>query len=198
MFWRKIGKSKESLFVIAGLGNPGDKYQATRHNAGYLAVDRLMDEYGIRLTSRKFDGLCGRGTIGGRKVLLVKPLTFMNESGRCIRKVVDYYKLDPARDLVILYDDVDIKPGMMRVRGKGSAGSHNGMKSIISTQEFARIRIGVGAPPAQTDMVNWVLGKIPKAEIGEIRDVCDRICEAVPMIMDGDLQGAMNRYNRKG
>ncbi len=201
MFWRKTGKSKESLFVIAGLGNPGDKYQATRHNAGYLAVDRLMDEYGIRLTSRKFDGLCGRGSIGGRKVLLVKPLTFMNESGRCIRKVVDYYKLDPARDLVILYDDVDIKPGMMRVRGKGSAGSHNGMKSIIShlgTQEFARIRIGVGAPPAQTDMVNWVLGKIPKTEIGEIRDVCDRICEAVPMIMDGDLQGAMNRYNRKG
>ena len=201
MFWRKIGKSKESLFVVAGLGNPGDKYQATRHNAGYLAVDRLVDEYGIRLTSRTFDGLCGRGTIGGRKVLLVKPLTFMNESGRCIRKVVDYYKLDPARDLVILYDDVDIKPGMMRVRGKGSAGSHNGMKSIIShlgTQEFARIRIGVGAPPAQTDMVNWVLGKIPKTEIGEIRDVCDRICEAVPMIMDGDLQGAMNRYNRKG
>ncbi len=201
MFWRKPGKSKDKFFVIAGLGNPGDKYQATRHNAGYLAVDRLMDRYGTRLTARTNEGLCGKGTIDGRKVLLVKPLTFMNESGRCIRRIVDFYKLDPSRDLVILYDDVDLSAGSMRVRAKGSAGSHNGMKSIIShlgTQEFARIRIGIGAPPAGADLVNWVLGKIPKAEIGLIRDVCDQICDAVPMIMEGDVQGAMNRYNRKG
>ena len=200
MFWRKLGKSNSDLFVIVGLGNPGKEYTASRHNAGYLAIDRLMDRYGIKLSSKKFDGLSGRGTIDGRKVMLVKPTTFMNNSGRCVKKIVDYYKLDPANDLVILYDDIDLEPGMMRVRTKGSAGSHNGMKSVIQhlkTQEFARIRIGVGTPPPQMDLVDWVLGKIPKEEIPMIRDVCDDICEAVPMIIAGDTESAMNRYNRK-
>ena len=200
MFWRKLGKSNSDLFVIVGLGNPGKEYTASRHNAGYLAIDRLMDRYGIKLSSKKFDGLSGRGTIDGRKVMLVKPTTFMNNSGRCVKKIVDYYKLDPANDLVILYDDIDLEPGMMRVRTKGSAGSHNGMKSVIQhlkTQEFARIRIGVGTPPPQMDLVDWVLGKIPKEEIPLIRDVCDDICEAVPMIIAEDTEAAMNRYNRK-
>lgn len=200
MFWRKLGKSNSDLFVIVGLGNPGKEYAASRHNAGYLAIDRLMDRYGIKLSSKKFDGLSGRGTIDGRKVMLVKPTTFMNNSGRCVKKIVDYYKLDPTNDLVILYDDIDLEPGMMRVRTKGSAGSHNGMKSVIQhlkTQEFARIRIGVGTPPPQMDLVDWVLGKIPKEEIPLIRDVCDDICEAVPMIIAEDTEAAMNRYNRK-
>ena len=200
MFWRKLGKSNSDLFVIVGLGNPGKEYTASRHNAGYLAIDRLMDRYGIKLSSKNFDGLSGRGTIDGRKVMLVKPTTFMNNSGRCVKKIVDYYKLDPANDLVILYDDIDLEPGMLRVRTKGSAGSHNGMKSVIQhlkTQEFARIRIGVGTPPPQMDLVDWVLGKIPKEEIPMIRDVCDEICEAVPMIIAGDTESAMNRYNRK-
>ena len=200
MFWRKLGKSNSDLFVIVGLGNPGKEYTASRHNAGYLAIDRLMDRYGIKLSSKKFDGLSGRGTIDGRKVMLVKPTTFMNNSGRCVKKIVDYYKLDPANDLVILYDDIDLEPGMLRVRTKGSAGSHNGMKSVIQhlkTQEFTRIRIGVGTPPPQMDLVDWVLGKIPKEEIPMIRDVCDEICEAVPMIIAGDTESAMNRYNRK-
>ncbi len=200
MFWRKLGKSNSDLFVIVGLGNPGKEYTASRHNAGYLAIDRLMDRYGIKLSSKKFDGLSGRGTIDGRKVMLVKPTTFMNNSGRCVKKIVDYYKLDPANDLVILYDDIDLEPGMMRVRTKGSAGSHNGMKSVIQhlkTQEFARIRIGVGTPPPQMDLVDWVLGKIPEEEIPLIRDVCDDICEAVPMIIAEDTEAAMNRYNRK-
>ena len=200
MFWLKRGKSKESLYVIVGLGNPGDKYAATRHNAGFLAIDRLMDRYHIRLTTKKFQGLSGRGVIDGKKVMLVKPTTFMNNSGQCVRKIVDYYKLDPARDLAVLYDDIDLEPGSMRIRGKGSAGSHNGMKSIIShlgTQEFARIRIGIGAPPPQMDLVDWVLGKIPKAQIPLIRDVCDDVCDAVPLLMRDDLQEAMNRYNKK-
>ena len=130
MFWRKIGKSNHDLFVIVGLGNPGKEYTASRHNAGFLAVDRLMDRYGIRLTSKKFEGLSGRGVIDGHKVMLVKPTTFMNNSGRCVKKIVDYYRLDPSQDLLILYDDIDLKPGMLRVRTQGSAGSHNGMKSI--------------------------------------------------------------------
>lgn len=201
MFWRKIGKSNNSdLFVIVGLGNPGKEYTASRHNAGYLAIDRLMDHYGIRLNSKKFDSVNGRGQIAGRKVMLVKPTTFMNNSGRCIKKIVDYYKLDPARDLLVIYDDIDLKPGMMRVRTKGSAGSHNGMKSVIQhlkTQEFARIRIGVGTPPPPVDLVDWVLGKIPKEEIPKIRDVCDDICDAAPMIIGGDTEAAMNQYNRK-
>ena len=200
MFWRKNGKTNDDLFVIVGLGNPGKEYTAVRHNAGFLAIDRLMDRYNIPLSSKKFESVNGRGKIDGRKVMLVKPITFMNNSGRCIKKIVDYYKLDPAKNLLVIYDDIDLEPGMMRVRTKGSAGSHNGMKSVIQhlkTQDFTRIRIGVGAPPPPIDLVDWVLGKIPKDEILKIRDVCDEICDAVPLIMDGETDEAMNRYNRK-
>ena len=201
VFWRKLGKSNSDLFVIVGLGNPGKEYTASRHNAGYLAIDRLMDRYGIKLSSKKFDGLSGRGTIDGRKVMLVKPTTFMNNSGRCVKKIVDYYKLDPANDLVILYDDIDLEPGMLRVRTKGSAGSHNGMKSVIQhlkTQEFTRIRIGVGTPPPQMDLVDWVLGKIPKTDEGPLNMAYDHVCDVMPLILEGDMQEAMNRYNRRG
>ena len=200
MFWRKIGTSKGTILIV-GLGNPGKKYEHMRHNAGYQAIDRLADRYGLSFTTKKFEGLNAKGQIDGHRVVLIKPLTFMNDSGRCVRKYVQFYKTDTAHDLVVLYDDIDLEVGSLRVRAQGSAGSHNGMKSIVQnlkSQEFARVRIGIGAPPAQTDLVDWVLGKIPKSDEGPLDEVYDHICDVMPVILDGDMQEAMNRYNRRG
>ena len=200
MFWRRTGKSKQPVYIIFGLGNPGTKYARSRHNIGWNAVDRIADKYGISFNSKKFNGMVGKGEIGGRKTLLVKPLTFMNNSGECIRKFVNFYKLDPAKDIAVIYDDIDLDPGMMRVRAKGSPGSHNGMKSVVAnlkTNAFARIRIGIGKPPAQMDLIDWVLGKVPEEDKPEIDKVYDQAADVIPLLIDGELQEAMNRYNKK-
>ena len=150
------------MYVIAGLGNPTKKYENTRHNIGFDVIQYLADQYNINVNTRKFKGLCGSGFMEGQKVTLLKPQTFMNLSGQSIREAVDFYKLNPAEELIVIYDDIALDPGFLRVRRKGSAGGHNGLKDIISclgSQEFLRIRVGVGEKPEQFDLVDYVLGR---------------------------------------
>ena len=190
----------ENMFVIAGLGNPSRKYEGTRHNVGFDVIDRISKKYNIPLDTKKHLALVGKGVIEGQKVILVKPQTYMNLSGESIRSVVDFYKADPSSELIVIYDDVNLDTGQLRIREKGSAGGHNGMKNIIAhlgTQEFPRIRVGVGEKPAGCDLADYVLGRFSKAEQEQMEDGFDRAADAVRMILSGDIGGAMSRYNRK-
>ena len=147
------------MYIIAGLGNPTAQYRGTRHNVGFEVIDYLADKYNIDVTTKKFKGLIGTGAIEGQKVVLVKPQTFMNLSGECIQEVMNYYKTDIS-DLIVVYDDINLEPGQLRVRGKGSAGGHNGMKNIIlhcNSQDFPRVRVGIGAKPPKMDLADFVL-----------------------------------------
>ena len=149
------------MYIIAGLGNPGKKYEGTRHNIGWQVVDELADKHGIRIMESRFRGLVGKGAIGGEKVLLLKPLTYMNLSGESIAEAVRFYKLDAATQLIVISDDISLDVGQLRMRKKGSAGGHNGLKNIIAhlgSEEFMRIKIGVGDKPAGADLVDYVLG----------------------------------------
>ncbi len=186
------------MYIIAGLGNPGKKYALSRHNAGYEALDRLADKAGIRIGSEKFRALTGSGTIDGEQVLLLKPLTFMNLSGTSIRAACDYYKIDPERRLIVLYDDISLAPGTLRVRPKGSAGGHNGVRNIIEqlgTQVFLRVKIGVGEKPEGSDLVDYVLGKFPKEEWPTMTDAFDRAADAAAMLLSEDVEAVMNQFN---
>ena len=163
------------MFIIAGLGNPTREYEGTRHNAGFMVMDALADKLGTDISEKKHKALCGRGVIGGEKVILLKPQTYMNSSGESIRAAADYYKVDPE-DILVVYDDISLAPGQLRIRAKGSAGGHNGIKSIIAhlgTQEFPRVKVGVGEKPPRMDLADYVLGhfsaeekKIMEQEIG--------------------------------
>ena len=187
------------MFLIAGLGNPGTEYAATRHNIGFDMVTYLGDQYHIPLRSRENKAIVGKGVIGGQKVMLAQPQTFMNLSGESIRALLDYYKTDREK-LVIIYDDISLPVGQVRVRPKGSAGGHNGIKNIIQhlgTEEFARIRIGVGAKPEGGDLVKHVLGRFSREEDGMIRDVFALAEEALLTIMNEDVAAAMNQVNGK-
>lgn len=185
------------MYLIAGLGNPGREYEGTRHNIGFDTITRLCDIHKIKLDERKHKGLCGKGMIGGEKVLLVQPQTFMNLSGECIREAADFYKID--RDhIIIIYDDISIPVGKLRVRAKGSAGGHNGMKSIIAhlgSEEFARIRIGVGEKPAGWDLADHVLGRFPAEELPVLRETVGKAADAVEFILMDGVGAAMNRFN---
>ena len=185
------------MYIVAGLGNPGTQYAGTRHNAGFSCIDELADKYNISVDTAKHKGLIGKGVIEGEKVLLVKPMTYMNNSGECIREVMDYYKAD-IDDLIVIFDDISLEPGRLRLRPKGSAGGHNGIKSLINelgTQEFQRIRVGVGKKPVHYDLADWVLGHFKKEE----REVMDKSvqlsAEAVESILDKGIGFAMNMYN---
>ena len=187
------------MYIIAGLGNPGTEYAATRHNIGFDMVTYLGDQYHIPLRSRENKAIVGKGIIGGQKVMLAQPQTFMNLSGESIRALLDYYKTDREK-LIIIYDDISLPVGQVRVRPKGSAGGHNGIKNIIQhlgTEEFARIRIGVGAKPEGGDLVKHVLGRFSREEDGMIRDVFALAEEALLTIMNEDVAAAMNRVNGK-
>ena len=187
------------MFLIAGLGNPGTEYAATRHNIGFDMVTYLGDQYHIPLRSRENKAIVGKGVIGGQKVMLAQPQTFMNHSGESIRALLDYYKTDREK-LIIIYDDISLPVGQVRVRPKGSAGGHNGIKNIIQhlgTEEFARIRIGVGAKPEGGDLVKHVLGRFSREEEDMIRDVFALAEEALLTIMNEDVAAAMNRVNGK-
>lgn len=187
------------MFLIAGLGNPGTEYAATRHNIGFDMVTYLGDQYHIPLRSRENKAIVGKGVIGGQKVMLAQPETFMNLSGESIRALLDYYKTDREK-LVIIYDDISLPVGQVRVRPKGSAGGHNGIKNIIQhlgTEEFARIRIGVGAKPEGGDLVKHVLGRFSREEDGMIRDVFALAEEALLAMLNEDVAAAMNRVNGK-
>ena len=188
------------MFVIAGLGNPKREYDNTRHNIGFALIDALADQYNISVMDMKHKALTGKGMINGQKVILVKPLTFMNLSGESIRPIVDYYKIDVSTELIVISDDISLPPGQIRVRKKGSAGGHNGLKNIIQhlgSEEFQRIRIGVGEKPAGYDLADYVLGHFSKEEQPLIREGVEKAMKAAAMMLEGDVDRAMNEFNRK-
>ena len=188
------------MFVIVGLGNPGKKYETTRHNAGFLAMDALAEKYGIRIEEKKHKALCGSGVIEGVKVLLVKPQTFMNLSGESVRSVMDFYKIDPEEEMLVIYDDISLAPGNIRIRKKGSAGGHNGIKSLIAhtgTQNFMRIKVGVGEKPNGWDLADYVLGHFSQDDMNQLKDVMPDIIGASVLMMQGNVDKAMNDYNAK-
>ena len=188
-------------WLIAGLGNPGKQYETTRHNAGFLALDTLSGLWRIPVTRQKFSALIGQGSFGGTPVLLMKPQKFMNLSGECIREAAAFYKL-PMERVLVLYDDISLPVGRIRIRAKGSAGGHNGIKNIISqcnTDQFPRIKIGVGAPPhPDYDVVDWVLGSFSEADRKALIPALDRAVAAVPVILSDGVAQAANLYNSPG
>ena len=188
------------MYMIAGLGNPKREYDNTRHNIGFALIDALADQYNISVMDMKHKALTGKGMINGQKVILVKPLTFMNLSGESIRPIVDYYKIDVSTELIVISDDISLPPGQIRVRKKGSAGGHNGLKNIIQhlgSEEFQRIRIGVGEKPAGYDLADYVLGHFSKEEQPLIREGVEKAMKAAAMMLEGDVDRAMNEFNRK-
>lgn len=185
--------------LVAGLGNPGRDYAGTRHNIGFGVIARISDKYNIQLTGKEHKAICGKGMIGGEKVILAQPQTFMNLSGECVRSLVDYYKLE-SEDIIIAYDDIDLEVGQLRIRSKGSAGGHNGIKNIIShlgTNEFPRVKVGVGGKPEGGDLVRHVLGRFSREDEKVIGEVLDVAVEAVETILSDGVEAAMNRYNAK-
>lgn len=184
-------------FLIVGLGNPGRQYEGTRHNAGFAALDAAAAAWGIRVARAKFSALTGAGELGGHKVLLLKPQTFMNDSGAAVGAAASFYKVPPER-VVVIFDDVSLAPGRLRVRAAGSAGGHNGVKSIIAAigQDFPRVKIGVGEKPRpEYNLADWVLGKPSEADRKAIAARTDDVRGAVEMILDGRLEAAMSKYN---
>lgn len=184
------------MYVIAGLGNPGKKYEKTRHNMGFLVLDEFASAHGISVTRIKHKALVGEGRVAGEKVLLVKPQTYMNLSGESLREVMDYYDV-PIENLIVIYDDMDLETGMLRIRKKGSSGSHNGMKSVIyqlQSDQFPRIRVGIGS----TDGAEWkdyVTGQVSKKEAEVLADVIKKAAESVDCIIEQGIDIAMNRFN---
>lgn len=188
------------MFVIVGLGNPGKKYENTRHNVGFMAIDALAEKYGISVTEKKHKALCGSGVIEGVKVLLVKPQTYMNLSGESVGEVMNFYKLDLEEDLMVIFDDISLEPGNIRIRQKGSAGGHNGIKSLIAhtgTQNFKRIKIGVGEKPSGWDLADYVLGHFSEEDNEKLRQVMPDVMQATVLMAQGETGKAMNDFNAK-
>ena len=190
------GDSKK--IIIAGLGNPGRKYEKTRHNCGFEALDVLADRSRIRVSQGKFRALCGNGVIDGVSVLLMKPQTFMNLSGEAVRAACEYYQADPATQLIVMYDDISLDPGRIRVRAKGSSGGHNGMKSIIEqlgTDRFLRIRIGIGHQPEAYGQIDWVLGRFPLSERADMIEAFDKASRAAQALLTQPPEKVMSEFN---
>ena len=188
------------MFVICGLGNPGKKYENTRHNLGFITMDRLAEKMGISIKKSKFKSLIGEGTIGGEKIVLVKPQTFMNNSGEALREVMSFYKI-PYDNLLVVYDDIDIPLGTVRIRKGGSAGTHNGMKSVIyhlEEDDFPRIRLGLGhasSSERKGDLVDFVIGGFTKEEVKPLEEACDTAVDAIICYIKDGIDIAMTRYN---
>ena len=183
--------------IIVGLGNPTKEYAGTRHNVGFSVIYNISDAYGIAVDTKKHKALIGKGMIEGEKVVLAMPQTYMNLSGESVRELMDFYKCD-LQDLIVIYDDISLDVGKIRIRAKGSAGGHNGIKNIIAhlnTQEFTRIKVGVGEKPPKMDLADYVLGRFSKEEQPVIRESADRAREAVADIIMHDVSYAMNKYN---
>ena len=198
--FRVNGNAVIFMFIIAGLGNPGKEYSHTRHNIGFDVIDALAQKYDIKVESSKHKALEGNGFIGSEKVLLMKPQTYMNLSGEAIRAAVDFYHVDPVNEVIVISDDIALEPGNIRVREKGSAGGHNGLKNIIlhlGTQDFTRIRVGVGDKPDRMDLADHVLGHFSKEVRAEVDGAIDDAVAAIEVILREDVQAAMNRFNRK-
>ena len=187
------------MYIIAGLGNPGGKYDNTRHNAGFRVMDILADRMGILVEEKKHKALCGRGVLEGQKVILLKPQTFMNLSGESIRAAADFYKVEPENVLVV-YDDISLEPGQLRIRAKGSAGGHNGLKNIIAhlgTQEFPRVKVGIGEKPKGMDLADYVLSCFSKGEQELMDQAFKEAARAVAVILGQGIESAMNEFNAK-
>ena len=186
------------MIVIFGLSNPGEKYKTSRHNVGFQAIDLLAERWNISISAYKLHGLCGHGMIGDTKVLLVKPMTYMNDSGICVREVLDYYKVD-EQDFFVIYDDIDLPVGRLRIRKAGSAGTHNGMRSIVmelGNQSFTRVRIGMGRPEEKHNLVNYVLSTPSCCEQEVLQRVLQIAADSSELIITGDLDKAMQLANR--
>ena len=185
------------MILIAGLGNPGKEYENTRHNAGFLVLDTLAQKLGADLSERKHRALCGKAVIGGQKVILLKPQTYMNSSGESIRAAADYYKV-PPEDILVVYDDISLAPGQLRIRAKGSAGGHNGIKSIIAhlgTQQFPRVKVGIGEKPPRMDLADYVLGHFSSGEKKIMEEAAKEAADAICEIVNVGIEQAMNDHN---
>ena len=188
------------MFIIAGLGNPDRQYEGTRHNAGFDVIDRIAEKYNIAVDTKRHRAYIGKGIIEGQKVILAKPQTYMNLSGESIRSLVDYYKVDEENELLVIYDDISLDVGQLRIRARGSAGGHNGIKNIIAhlgTQIFPRIKVGVGEKPKGYDLADYVLGHFSKSEREMMDEGYDNAVRAAELILSGQLNEAMNEFNRK-
>lgn len=197
LFVSKKESSGTRMKLIVGLGNPGREYELTRHNIGFMAIDELAKRWNISLNEQKFKGVFGAGFVNGEKVILLKPLTYMNLSGESIRPLMDYYKID-VEDFVVLYDDLDIPVGKLRLRMKGSAGGHNGVKSTIShlgTQEFQRIRMGIDRPKNGMKVVDYVLGRFTSEEIPDVVHSIEKAADACEEWLNKPFLQIMNTFN---
>ena len=184
------------MYVIAGLGNPGRQYEKTRHNMGFLVADEFAATHGIDVRKIKHKALVGEGRIGGEKVLVVKPQTYMNLSGESLREVMSYYDV-PMENLIVIYDDMDLETGALRIRKKGSSGSHNGMKSVIyqlQSDEFPRVRIGIGSP-SRDDWKDYVTGQVTEKEAPELAKAVKKAAAALECIITDGIDIAMNQFN---
>ncbi|MBR5441495.1 MAG: aminoacyl-tRNA hydrolase [Clostridia bacterium] len=196
--FKKAGGDSTYEYLIVGLGNPGTKYETTRHNAGFLCVTRLEDTLGFKAKKLKFHALIGDTKIGNHKVLIMKPQTMMNNSGTAVKECASFYKI-PVENIIVIFDDISLEPGKLRIKRKGSAGGHNGIKSIIAhlgSENFPRIKLGVGKKPhPEYDLADWVLANFPKKDIPLMREAIDNACDALRYIVDGNIDGAMSDFN---
>ena len=185
-------------YMLVGLGNPGTKYESTRHNAGFICLDVVAEKYGIKINKLKFKSLIGEGRIEGRRCLFLKPQTFMNLSGEAVREAAAFYKIPPEK-IIVIFDDISLDPGKLRIRRKGSDGGHNGIKNIIyhlNNNEFPRIKVGVGAKPTpEYDLADWVLSRFSQSEAKEMKKAAENVVSAVEIMVTGDIDKAMSRYN---
>lgn len=185
-------------YLIAGLGNPGPKYEYTRHNAGFLCIDLLAQQLSVKIDRIKFKSIVADVAIEDRRCLLMKPQTFMNNSGEAVRDAANFYKIPPEH-VIILFDDISLPPGKLRIRRKGSDGGHNGIKSIIyllNSDQFPRVKLGVGAKPhPDYDLADWVLSPFQKDELPRMKEAMEKACEAIRLIVQDDMDHAMNLYN---
>ena len=188
------------MFIIVGLGNPTPEYEGTRHNVGFEVIDALARKYNIDVDTKKHRAYIGKGMIEGQKVILAKPQTYMNLSGESVRSLLDYYKVDEEQELLVIYDDISLGVGQIRIRAKGSAGGHNGIKNIsahLGGQVFPRIKVGVGEKPPKWDLADYVLGHFSKEEQEQMEEGYEHAVCAVKEIVTGNIEAAMNEYNRK-
>ena len=187
------------MYIIVGLGNPSKSYDGTRHNVGFEVIDRLSREYNISVDLKKHKAICGKGAIEGVKVILAKPQTYMNLSGESVRELLDYYKVE-EKDIIVIYDDISLEPGQLRIRAKGSAGGHNGIKNIIAnlgTQEFPRVKVGIGGKPKDWDLADYVLSRFQGGEREAMGEAFSQAAEAVKVMVTEGINEAMNKYNMK-
>ncbi len=199
MLFRKPAPTGPVEYLIVGLGNPGKKYEGTRHNAGFMVLESLAEAAGVRVNRAKFKSLCGEAVLGGKKVLLMMPQTFMNNSGEAVREAMAFYKL-PAERCLIVCDDITLPVGTIRIRRKGSDGGQRGMRSIITlcgSEQFPRIKIGVGQKPhPDYDLAAWVLSRFPESEHAALRDAVKHATDAAELMAQGDIDTAMNRFSK--